>query len=197
MGAFRFRLGRVLEWYGEQCQLEENRLADLNRALATTREAIARLQAERLGIETDLLLRVSIPAREFVALGLYRLRAKNEAACFETERAMQQTAVGEQRAKVQAVRRQIRLLEKLRERHLADHVYAEQRELENLAGDSHLAKWVREALAAQRLATHHGEHPASIMIVPSRENHGLGVAEVSNTRTSADRSKNYRSISGK
>jgi hypothetical protein len=149
MAAFRFRLDKVLEWYREQCQIEENRLAEQNLDLLRTREAIARLQAERLGIEGEILVRDSIPASDFAALGLYRLRAKNEEAGLQLEREGKDRAVEEQRTRVRYVRRRIRLLEKLRERHLGEYIYAEQRTLENLAGDSYLAKWSRELLAGR------------------------------------------------
>jgi hypothetical protein len=144
MAPFRFRLDRVLQWYREQCQLEENRLTARNSALSKTREAMARLQAERRGIEEGMLVRDSILAWDFVALGLYRVRAKDEEAGLQSECDVKRRAVEEQRTTLRDVRRRLRLLEKLRERHLGDYLYAEQRTLENLAADSYLAKWSRE-----------------------------------------------------
>src|ERR1035438_6745442 len=97
MQAFRFRLEKVLDWYGRQCQLEEGRFALCLAALAGAQKAIVRLEAERLGIERDLISRSSIPSRDFAALGLYRLRATQQAAELHFERDRCETSVREQR----------------------------------------------------------------------------------------------------
>jgi flagellar biosynthesis chaperone FliJ len=132
----------VLEWYRQQCEIEEARLANYIAAVHAVLESIARLEAEREAINRELIGRSSIAARELVALGLYRLSATQRAAQLEQERAQLQSAVEQQRTKVQAARRRLRLVEKLRERRLAEHTYAEDRELESLAAESFLAKWV-------------------------------------------------------
>ena len=141
MQAFRFRLDKVRDWYGRQCQLEEGRFALCLAALAESQKAIARSQAERLSIERDLVSRSSIPSREFVALGLYRLRARQQEVELKVERERCESAVREQRVRLQAAQRRLRLLEKLRERRLAEYDYAATRELENLAADAYFAKW--------------------------------------------------------
>jgi hypothetical protein len=46
-----------------------------------------------------------------------------------------------QSVKLQAAERRVRLLEKLRERRVAEYTYAETRELEELASDAYFAKW--------------------------------------------------------
>jgi len=141
MRTFRFRLDRVLEWYREQCEIEEVRLANDIAAWNAVLERIARLKSERQAIDHELIGRSSIAAGELVALGLYRLRATQCAAQLEQDRLKRQTAVDQQRISVQAARRRLRLVEKLRERRLAEHVHAEDRELEDLAAESFLAKW--------------------------------------------------------
>jgi hypothetical protein len=110
-------------------------------ALADARKAIASLQAERLSIERDVLSRPAIPARDFVALGLYRLGAKKRELGLNGVRDRCEGEVAAQRVKLQAAERRVRLLEKLRERRVAEHVYAETRELEELASDAFFAKW--------------------------------------------------------
>jgi flagellar biosynthesis chaperone FliJ len=131
MQTFRFRLEKVREWYTRQYEEEERRLTVCLAALADARKAIASLQAERLSIERDVLSRPAIPARDFVALGLYRLGAKKRELGLNGVR---DRCEGE-------VERRVRLLEKLRERRVAEHVYAETRELEELASDAFFAKW--------------------------------------------------------
>jgi flagellar export protein FliJ len=141
MRAFRFPLDRVLEWYREQCTVEETRLAAAITALNAALESIARLEAERRAVDCELVTRGSIAARDLAAWGLYRLRCTQLAAQLERDRLQRKSAADDQRIKVQAARRRLRLLEKLRERRLAEHILEEDRELEQLAGESYLARW--------------------------------------------------------
>ena len=144
MQTFRFRLARVLEWYTRQFQEEERRYTACLAAVAEAHRAIAAFQAERLAIENDVVSRVSIPAREFVALGLYRLGAKKREVELNEIKAQRQQAAKLQLQTLQLAQRKMRLLEKLRERRLTEHEYAETRELEELASDAFFAKWAAE-----------------------------------------------------
>jgi flagellar biosynthesis chaperone FliJ len=141
MQTFRFRLAKVLEWYTRQYEMEERRMAVCLAALADAKAAIAALLAERLSVERDMISRTSIPAREFVALGLYRLGAKKRELELNGVRERCEAEVEAQRLKLQAAERRVRLIEKLRERRVAEYAYAETRELEELASDAFFAKW--------------------------------------------------------
>jgi len=148
MPSFEFRLRRVLEWYQTQCRLEENRLTMCLAALNKVRDSIARLRAESLNIEREVISRPSIAGRDLASLGLYRFRVKILAAEMEQERIRCEGAVKDQTAAVQAAQRRLRLVEKLRERRLHEFLYAEDRALETLAAEAYLSKWI----AAQRQA---------------------------------------------
>jgi flagellar biosynthesis chaperone FliJ len=141
MQTFRFRLDKVLEWYQHQYDEEERRLAICLAALADSQKAIVSLQAERLSIERDMVSSTSFQSREFVALGLYRLRARQREVELHAARERCQTAVADQQVKLRAAQRRVRLVEKLRERRVAEYQYAEARELEELASDAFFAKW--------------------------------------------------------
>lgn len=143
MPNFQFRLQRVLEWYQTQCQLEENRLALCLAALDKVRESIARLQADSLRIEREVLSGSTIAAADLASLGLYRLRAKMQAADLEQDRIRGKRAVKDQMAAVRAAQRRLRLVEKLRERRLQEYLAAEDQALENLAAESYLSKWMQ------------------------------------------------------
>lgn len=143
MPTFRFRLEKVLEWYTRQYELEERRFHECLAALANARQAIAALEAERLAVEREMILRSAIPARDLAALASYRLGAKRRAVDLNERCERCSAEVEAQRAKLQAAQRKVRLIEKLRERRLAEHVYAESRELEELAADAFFAKWAR------------------------------------------------------
>lgn len=135
----------MLEWYRTQLQLEENRLSTCLAALHLAEERLAHLQAEHLSVEREMLSGVAIIARDLASLGLYRLRVKREAAAMEEERVHRGRALREQTAVVQEAQRRVRLVEKLRDRRLAEYSYAEDHALENLAAEAYLAKWNKPA----------------------------------------------------
>lgn len=141
MRAFRFRLEKVLEWYTRQYEAEQRRLQSCLAALTSAREAVAMHEGERLSIERDMVSRVSIPAPDFVALGLYRLGAKKRQIELAADCDRCESAAAAQRKKVQSAQRRVRLVEKLRERRVAEYTYAETKELEELASDAYFAKW--------------------------------------------------------
>jgi len=148
MASFQFRLDRVLDWYRTQLQLEESRLAACLAALNLLQERIARLQAERLSVERDVISTVPILACDLASLGFYRLRAKKEAAEMDDARVRQERTLRDQQTAVQAAQRRVRLVEKLRDRRLSEHRWVEDRALENLAAEAYLSKWT----AAKRKA---------------------------------------------
>jgi flagellar biosynthesis chaperone FliJ len=141
MAAFRFRLARALDWYRQQCEIEESRLASCLTLLDEAMGRIARLEAERQAVNREMALRSSVHGSDLAALGRYRLGAEQTAARLERERAQRREAANQQRARVQAARRKLTLIEKLRDRRLAEHRQVEERELEALAAESYLAKW--------------------------------------------------------
>ena len=141
MQAFRFRLEKVLEWYTRQYELEERRLTVCLSALTEAKSAIASLMAERLSVERDMLALTTILAPDFAALGRYRVGAKHRELELNGVRDRCQAEVEAQRLKLQAAERRVRLVEKLRERRVEEYVYAETRELEELASDAFFSKW--------------------------------------------------------
>ena len=148
MATFQFRLQRVLEWYQTQCDVEENRLALCLAALNKVQESIARLQAESLSTERDVISGSSISGRDLASLGLYRLRARIQAAELEQERVRRSREVDAQMSVVQKAQRRLRLVEKLRDRRLSEHLYAEDRALETLAAEAYQSKWIAAKRAA-------------------------------------------------
>ena len=142
MQTFRFRLERVLAWYRKKCHIEESRLAQRIEALRELESRIVRFQAERVTVERELLVRREIAAADFVSLGRYRLRARELEAEFANERRRTEAALSEQRVRTQLAQRKVRLVEKLRERRVAEYTAAADRELETVAAEAYLAKWV-------------------------------------------------------
>ena len=141
MHRFRFRLDRVLDWRRKQCEVEENRLAACLAAVQETERKIEALRAERASIDRELLNRPAIPAADFLNLGRYRLRAGKEEADLGEERRQRMQAAADQRLRVQQAQQRVRLLEKMRDRRLAEYDIDVARELEEAAAEAYLARW--------------------------------------------------------
>jgi hypothetical protein len=141
MQRFQFRLDRVLEWRRKQCGMEENRLAACLIHVQDTERKTEALRAERTVIDRELLTRQAIPAVDFLNLGRYRARAVKEELALAEERRQRLQATAEQRVRVQQAQQRVRLLEKMRERRLAEHESAAGRELEEAAAEAFLVRW--------------------------------------------------------
>ena len=146
MQAFQFRLDRVLSWRSKQMRMEESRLATCLDAMRVLETRVAAFHAERLAIERDLLQQRAIPAAEFIQLGRYRLHAQRQEIEFGEQRRAGEKAMSEQRERVRKAQQRVMLLEKLRERRLAEYRYAFHQELETVAAEAHLSRWSRERL---------------------------------------------------
>ena len=141
MNRFVFNLGRVLEWYGKQLQLEENRLSDCHAALSKAQRALADVRTARLETERALINSSSIVAAHLRALEQFRRKSLNDEKSLNGECEASQRKLEAQLEIVKLAQRKVRLLEKLRERRLTEHTYAVNRELEQLAADTYLAKF--------------------------------------------------------
>jgi hypothetical protein len=144
MNGFRFSLVHVLEWYEKQLQLEENRLAECHTALENAQRALSEARATRCGIEHALIHCSCITAGELTALESFRRKSRNHEKRLVSDCDASQSKLQAQLVAVKLVQRKVRLLEKLRERRLAEHSYAANRELEELAADTFLAKFARQ-----------------------------------------------------
>jgi flagellar FliJ protein len=143
MRRFRFRLETVLRWRGVELELEKSR--------------IEKLFAERRGLEMQLLevedsLRNAarlleartLGAEDLAAFERYRRHLEREAESIAARRADCGKRIAAQQQRVVEAERRIRLLERLRERRLAEWTLESNRELEALASETFLSKWVRE-----------------------------------------------------
>jgi len=160
MRAFHFPLRQTLNWRQRQLEMEENQLRQLvssreEMALAAVRLDLARGRAEQAVLDLP-----AVEAANLWALAAYRGRliAEREALLRRREACERQIAV--QQRKVVETQRQCRLLEKLEERRRAEWRREAEREVENLAAESFLALWNRQAAHSQREAPS-GAQPAA------------------------------------
>lgn len=143
MAPFRFRLARVLDWYGKQSRIEEQRLRVCVERSVQAKAEIESHQKDVLSRQMELIQSPRPQVGELAALGPYYRGATRQEARLREKCVKSEQEVDRQRdIALQSQRRQ-RLVEKLRERMLADHQYESERELEELASETHLAGLAR------------------------------------------------------
>jgi flagellar export protein FliJ len=144
MQRFRFRLESVLAWRRLHLELEETKLQRLFEELRRVDLAGQRLDAEKAQEERAVLYAASVEARELAALESYRQHVRREKERLRKERADCQARVAAQRGLVLKAERDVRLLEKLREKRLGEWQAAADKEQEALASELFLAQWHRQ-----------------------------------------------------
>jgi flagellar biosynthesis chaperone FliJ len=138
---FRFRLEIVLDWQQKILEQEKMRTAECHRLMLGVQDAIARLHAEHLMIEREWLDKKAIPGSDAASLGLYRLGVRKAERTLLTEQERRGRDLSQQMAKMLEAQRKLRVLENLRGRKRREYTYLRDRELEQLAAESHLAVW--------------------------------------------------------
>jgi flagellar export protein FliJ len=141
MNTFRFPLQKALDWRQSQLELAEARVEQQLAALASLDRA--RLELETAGNRTELQVRQFQPLAggDLSALGSFRLALKARERDLATKRVECRNELAVRQADMLEARRRCRLLEKLKERRSAEWQAGRDRELEELATDSYLARW--------------------------------------------------------
>ena len=143
MRRFEFRLGSVLGWRAVELELEEGRLEQLFTQLR-------RRDAETLALEmrsresAQLIAAKTLDGQQLAALSYHRHYLEREAARMAAQRADCAKRIAAQQQRVAEAERKVRLLERLRERRLAEWTLEFNREMEALASETFLSKWARE-----------------------------------------------------
>jgi hypothetical protein len=147
MSGFRFRLAKVLEWRRTELMLAETRFRRQTAAVAALDRARAALDAS--AIRAEMLVREAprIEGADLAALDAFRRHVSRRRAAFAASRAQAQRDLDALQAVMLEARRRFRLLERLRDRRFAEWQEAVDRELDQLASDSHLARLARRGTA--------------------------------------------------
>jgi len=140
MSPFRFRLEKVLGWRQRELEREDHGFKRELAALAELDRRHAELEAT--GIRAEIQVREWSPlaGSDLAALGSFRVRVKQEEKALAAARADREKQAEAQRLVMLEARRRCRLLERLRERRLAEWEKARDREIEELASESCLAR---------------------------------------------------------
>jgi hypothetical protein len=145
MKKFHFPLDRVLAWRQTQVRLEEVTLARLNaeRQLLELRigaldQALAEARAHRLGVKSALPI-------EIAALEHFQASAAAQSRHLLREAGSLEAKIAQQSQVVIGRRREAELLGRLRERRLDAWRKASDKEVEQQAEESYLARFTRSA----------------------------------------------------
>lgn len=143
MGPFRFRLARVMDWYEKQSHLEAERLRMCAGQVVRMQGEIDQHKKDVLTHQMELLAKPNPEAHELAALGPFQRGGRKQEHRLRQKLKQGEQATEQQREISQAAQRRLRLIEKLRDRRLAEHVYLFDRELEEIASEAHLARYAR------------------------------------------------------
>src|SRR5579885_1783872 len=147
MPAFRFSLQRALTWRETQLSLEETRLERLHADLRSIRQAAQAVSEEWQSANATVRQAVSVSGQAVAELDMFRLWARREEDRLTARTNETQKAIDTQQCVVAEARRKVRLLERLREHRHGDWRAEEDRQIEELAGESAIAQWRRSAIA--------------------------------------------------
>lgn len=141
MKAFRFALQRILEFRASRVEEEERKLTALQEELAALDRATEQVEKSREQSARSMATAQAARGEELRALTRFCSRLDREqAALDEKKSSCAQRLVGQRRSYMEA-RREHRLLEKLREKQLAEWTRDAGREMDKVAGELYLARW--------------------------------------------------------
>lgn len=145
MKRFEFRLNRVLEYRQEEAGLEQTRLGSLVSQEKSLEEEKAFLRNQLVEARDEAIADSQLSGSTLETLAQFNRHVNDRSAQLDRDKAELQSRIREQRLRVLEAERRVNLLLKLKEGKHKAWTLEQDRELEALAADSHMAK-----LAAQR-----------------------------------------------
>ncbi|MEO8368121.1 MAG: hypothetical protein ABI806_02825 [Candidatus Solibacter sp.] len=143
MKSFRFPLEKALELRRTQLEMEEAKHKRHIAAVAAIDRRKAEVEASGVQAEVEVRRWNPIQSGDLAALGFYRLKVKSEEAALARHRLDATQKLAEQQKLMLEARRRCRLLERLKERRLAEWTAERDKELDEIAAESFLARWSR------------------------------------------------------
>jgi len=143
MTTFRFPLQKVLDWRRTQLELAEASFQRQIAALASIDRAYAEMEASGIRAEMEVRRWDPLAGLDLAALGRFRLLVQSREKQISLQRAECQRELAVRKSAMLEARRRCRLLERLKERRLGEWTLARDRELEEVASESFLARWAR------------------------------------------------------
>jgi hypothetical protein len=143
MKAFQFPLAKALDWRRIQLELEEARYKQQIASLAGLDRQRAEVEASGIRAEIQVREWSPIAAGDLSALGNFRLYIKSQESEIARRRFEAAQKLAEQQKLMLEARRRWRLLDRLKDRRLAEWTTGRDREVEQIAAESYLARWHR------------------------------------------------------
>jgi hypothetical protein len=144
MKAFRFPLERVMQWRRMQLSLEEMKLGCLIGRRRDLASAVERLETSVIEITARIRRKPEVEGCELNALGRFRESAGQRRSELLGQIGRCDDEIRQQRKQAQTAQRNLRLLEILKEERWHTWSLLCDRELEALASEMHLVRWVNE-----------------------------------------------------
>ena len=143
MKAFRFPLEKALDWRRIELELEEVRYKQQLAELAGLDRQRAEVEASGIRAEIEVREWRPIAAGDLTALGSFRQYVKSRESEIARLRFEAAQKLAEQQKVMLEARRRCRLLERLKEHRLTEWTAERDREVEEIAAESYLARWSR------------------------------------------------------
>lgn len=141
MKKFQFPLAQAMEWRRTSLRLEEAKLQAIYGELAALQTRAVKLREAQTLAEKTLAEAASVTGAELRRLDVFAQAAKLELARLQEAAAVCQKRIAAQMDTVIQKRRDLRLLERLHERKLAEWKADFARELDKEAEELHLSKF--------------------------------------------------------
>jgi flagellar export protein FliJ len=144
MKAFAFPLGRILEYRRQQAGVEQTRLETLLSQVRQLDEQIALLAGQKAQLRDDVRSGDLASGDELAAASRFEAFLGRQTTQVEKRKAEVQVSCENQRRVAVEAQRKVKLLERLRDRRMTEWTSACDRELEEIAAESHLARLMSE-----------------------------------------------------
>jgi flagellar FliJ protein len=141
MKPFRFALQRILEFRASRVEEEERKLAALQEELAALDHAIEQVEQSREQSARSMAAAAQAKGEDLRALTHFYSRLDRERAALDEKKSSCAQRLARQRQSYTEARREHRLLEKLREKQMAEWTREAGREVDKVAGELYLARW--------------------------------------------------------
>jgi|SRR5579871_3982370 len=147
MKRFEFSLDKVMEWRRTEAKLEETKLELMYAELAAIDARERSLNQDRADSDRALIGAPTSTGLELAALDRFRRYTRAECAKVSHARAACRARIAAQLQVVSGKRRDVRLLERLREQRLKTWNTEFSREIDAQADEAYLAKWTGKRTA--------------------------------------------------
>jgi flagellar export protein FliJ len=133
-----------MAWHGKRAEAEKRELERLFGVQAEIRSAIHSLESESRELSSRLELASAVPASDLAHAAEYSRHLQRRKDQLHVDKTQCDDSIGAQRQRCIEADRQYKLLSKYKDRQFGEWRREFDRELNQLAAESHLSRWARE-----------------------------------------------------